>query len=273
MYELKLEEIKKIEFDILQNVANFCEENNIRYYLAYGTLLGAVRHKGFIPWDDDIDIVMPRPDYIKFIQLYSLKKNCDFYVLSTTETNPNHMYTFAKVFDIRTDKIEKGIIYKENSLRGLDIDIFPIDGLPDNIKCYNRFKLHQKKLFSAFLISRIKFVKSNSVIKNILKYMGLTLFHIIGTTTFIKLINKRAMKFNFDDSKYIGCNVSFFSINRERFLKYDFAKPIKMQFEGASFFVPSSYHEYLSVLYGDNYMQLPSKDKQETHHLYQAYWR
>ena len=94
---LTLAEMQDLEYDILCIVADFCEQNGIRYGLAGGTLLGAVRHGGFIPWDDDIDIVMPRPDYERFIREY--KSNNPYYTLTSIQNNQHHLYTFAKIFD------------------------------------------------------------------------------------------------------------------------------------------------------------------------------
>lgn len=272
MNKLSLAEMKKIEFDILKNVAEFCEKNNIKYYLTYGTLLGAIRHQGFIPWDDDIDIAMPRPDYIKFNQLYPVKNKCNYYVLSSIITNSKHLYTFAKVFDIRTDKIEEGLNYDEDSMRGIDIDIFPLDGVPEDVQKCLAFKKTQKKLFRCFLYSRMPFQKSKSIVKTFLKYSILGILHAFGTSRFNKLINKRAMKYSFDTSEYIGSNINFFMKNKEHFKKSGFMKSIKVIFEGQEFNAPSDYDKYLTGLYGD-YMQLPPKEEQTTHHIYKVWWK
>ena len=100
MKKIETEEMKKLELDMLIDVAKFCDENDIRYYLSGGTLLGAVRHKGFIPWDDDIDISMPRPDYLKFVSTYN--GSSEFYQVQSIENNDKYWRTFAKVFDTRT---------------------------------------------------------------------------------------------------------------------------------------------------------------------------
>ena len=94
------DEMKHIQLDILKNVAKFCDENRIRYYLGFGTMLGAVRHKGFIPWDDDIDILMPRPDYLRFVKVFN--KSNDRYEVKSIEIDEAYWNTFAKVFDLQT---------------------------------------------------------------------------------------------------------------------------------------------------------------------------
>ena len=116
------DDIKRISLDILIDVASFCERNNIRYYLACGTLLGAVRHKGFIPWDDDVDIMMPRPDFIRFMDLYESDRFKGYW--------PSEgRYYYGKVYDPKTIKYEKGYDYKKYQPLGVDVDIFPLDGM------------------------------------------------------------------------------------------------------------------------------------------------
>ena len=127
MKRLDINEIKQIELDILVNIAKFCDEYGLRYYLAGGTLLGAIRHKGFIPWDDDIDIIMPREDYIKFFKTY--KSDCGFYKADSILNNADYWLQTGKVFDLRTIVINNNEKYQFN----IWIDVFPTDGVPKNI--------------------------------------------------------------------------------------------------------------------------------------------
>ena len=124
---MSLEEHKKVQVDILVSFAKFCEENNLRYFMAYGTLLGAIRHKGFIPWDDDIDVWMPREDYNILIETFKSKNN--YQLIDPRGKMARHPY--VKIIDINTIKIEKLVDYREGNL-GVDIDVFPLDGQPDN---------------------------------------------------------------------------------------------------------------------------------------------
>jgi len=269
--ELSLEEIKKIELDILKDIHQVCENNGLRYYLAGGTLLGAIRHKGFIPWDDDIDIIMPRPDYMKFIKIYE-NEGDKKYKLISPYNNKNHLYTFTKVFDTRTVKIENGIDYDSDNIGGIEVDIFPSDGLPDNIKKSNNYFFRQKILFNFYTFSVLKYRKGKNVIKNIIKNTIISICKLFGKNRFIELINNMAMKYDFNNSKYIAVSVTPYYGKKERLEKDRFINPIKVEFEGYLFNAPENYDQYLSNLYGE-YMKLPPEEKRITHHNYKAYWK
>lgn len=230
MREIDCETLKKIELNILKDVAAFCEKEGLRYYLCGGTLLGCIRHQGFIPWDDDIDIIMPRPDYMKFVKLYNDRES--IYKVNSLETDPNWYSAFAEVEDTRTLKIYTG--FNINNNHGVNIDIFPTDGSPDGIIQLARF---------------------------ICSFIDLN-----------KIVEKRAMKYNVDQSKYIGCSTFPHYSYKECVTGKPFLRTVKRKFEDSYFCTPDNYDEYLSNLYGD-YMKLPSKDKQVTHHDFIAYWR
>ena len=127
---INLEELKKIQFDILKKVAAFCEKNKIKYYLGYGTLLGAVRHKGYIPWDDDIDIIMPRPDYLRFIEIFNKSTPSPELKVLSHYIDKNHPYPFIKLINTKTKQVSHSSIKYD---MGVCIDIFPLDGLPKSI--------------------------------------------------------------------------------------------------------------------------------------------
>ena len=131
-------EIKSLQMEILCSIHNFCVNNNIRYSLAYGTLLGAIRHKGYIPWDDDVDILMPRPDYEKFLKLYpGYNKN---HTVQTYINDDSYYLAFAKVYDNRTELI----VFPTRT--GVFVDIFPVDGLPDSVELSRRYYKDKLKL-------------------------------------------------------------------------------------------------------------------------------
>ena len=134
------EEYKQIVLDILLRIDHLCKHNNLRYMISYGTLLGAVRHQGFIPWDDDIDIVMPRKDYDLLCKVVN-KSDCNLRFLCP-ETSEDTIYPYGKICDIRTKLKESNFIEVEGY--GAYVDVFPLDYLPDSDK--EEMKLYKKSI-------------------------------------------------------------------------------------------------------------------------------
>ena len=283
MRELTAEELKMVELDILKNVASFCDKNNIRYSLGGGTLLGAIRHKGFIPWDDDIDIMMPRPDYIKFLNTYN--QSTEKYVVKAIENDAQYWRTFAKVFDNRTVLIEDTIRIPTPG-NGVFVDVFPVDGLPCakwkqqilfKVQEFLNFLYHgsawnyTKSLKYADSKSSLASVKGN--LRTILKFIAITLLYPLPTHKLIRLINWNASRTQYDYAKEVAAIVDcHYGGSREKMIKADFEIQIPVIFEGETFWAMGAYKEYLTNMYGD-YMQPPPKEKQVTHHDFTAYWK
>lgn len=268
MVELSLNEIQKIELNMLCWFHKICEEHNWRYSLGGGTLLGAIRHKGFIPWDDDVDVMMPRPDYDLFSE-YCTNNNIPFIFLSY-KTVKEYDGLFAKIWDPGT------IIIEETSSRkydlGVYIDIFPIDGLGNSekeaIKIYNKTELKRELLVAS---SWKKYFRS--------KTHGIMIEPIrLGMFIFSRLINKRKLikeidfinlSYSFEECSYAGCVCGSYR-KQEIMPKSTFDNYIYVTFEGELLKAIKYYHEYLEKHYG-NYMQLPPESKQVTHHSYKAF--
>ena len=143
MQEITFEERKKVQLEMLIEIDKFCRANNIRYTLAYGTLIGAIRHKGFIPWDDDVDIMMPLPDMLRFKEIFKSKTMC----YCDVDTSDKYPYAFSRIADTRT--------YSKDGMKstgyGICIDLYPVLGLPKSIDGINNFFNEAGKLLSSRL--------------------------------------------------------------------------------------------------------------------------
>lgn len=263
MIELEINEVRKIQFKLLIEFVEFCDKHQIRYFLCGGTLLGAVRHKGFIPWDDDIDVMMPRKDYIRFIELYKNNNHCTLLAGTYTKSFP---FPYAKLSDNQT------ILKEESSIEfeiGVNIDIFPIDGMSSD---ENKFKKQLKRInfyrfFWQHKASKLNITKEvSSFPKKILKKIVISL---LTYGFLIKRINRIAMSFDFDKSDYSGILVWGYGV-KERCRKIVFKNDLKIEFEGQFFNAPGGYKEYLQNVYGD-FMKLPDINKRISHHSFKAY--
>ena len=282
MRQVSEKELKEIELNILKVVADFCENNNIRYYLCGGTLLGAIRHKGFIPWDDDIDIMMPRPDYIRFHELFNNKDN-ERYKVNSILNNPNWITTFAEVEDTKTVKEYKD--FNAEYVGGISIDIFPTDGSPANyllrraywevmnfierIAILSHQKFHVSKHFSD---QDSGYTGLKTVIRTAIKFLSIPLARLTLPLKLDLLVNKIGARFDVDKCTYIGAVTFPHYGYKECVQSKPFLKMKKRVFEGYMFNTPDGFEEYLCNLYGD-YMKMPSEEKRVSHHNFEVYWK
>ena len=246
---LSLDNIKLIEIEILDHVVSVCNQYKLRYYIMYGTLIGAVRHKGFIPWDDDIDIVMPRKDYEQLTSIFSQTKGQRYILLN--DNTKGYTLPFAKVVDTKTQILEETLDDFENN--GIWIDIFPYDGIQN--------KFHYK---TCYLLNKCR---AASIYKHFPKgrggsYWEWKLCRIIGYRFFAKLYNKICTKYDYETSDEVG----FMGSLKGHFSRDIMNEKTLLEFEGKKYCAPKNYDYILSFIYGD-YMTLPPENERITHHI------
>ena len=273
MREIDLEERKKLQLEMMDEVDSFCRKNNLSYYLAFGTLIGAIRHKGFIPWDDDMDIMMLRDDYNKFATLFPQEGNYRFLFPGLIN---NYPYAFGKIIDIRTVKNEP--IRSKYQVIGLDIDVFPIDNYPDDHTVAEKWCEEISRTQRLLNKQLARFSKGRNIVRTIVKN---TIIAFLNTLDYLGIftVNKTVLKldnlsrkYNTKDVNYCGISsISTYGV-RKRNRKQIFDSAIEVDFEGRKYFAPSGYDEYLKDTYGD-YMQLPPLEKRKTHHVNRVYWK
>ena len=257
-----LDESKKIQLEILDEIDSFCSSAGLRYSLAYGSLLGAVRHHGYIPWDDDIDIFMPRPDYEMFLKSFRSEKN----IVLDLNTSNECIENFAKVCRKHTfmRDLELG-----RELWGINVDIFPIDGIPgeDSKKYYDR--MAELYSWAPRLCPFYKVVGSGKA-KWFLKYIIKRLrFPHKGNCADIKReIRNKLLAQPFSSSPLAG---AYFVYGFREFMPREwFEEYTTLEFEGKKYSVISNYDGYLKSVFG-NYMELPPVEQRVTHHLYDSF--
>lgn len=261
----KIDELQKIEMGILDYLDEECKKNNLRYFLAYGTMLGAVRHHNFIPWDDDVDIFMPRKDYDRLVNILSGNHN-GRYQLVTFNNKKDYHRPFIKIIDTKTYAIERTDYVVEY---GLWIDIFPLD-VVGNTK-------------EEAIVMREKIVNScGRVVSSGMPLSGLTTYKKCGRVVWNVLFSILGKQRSFDhyvdevrnkdflDNKFIA-SIFGDSKNKEIFESEWFQDSVLLNFGEKKYPVPKGYHEFLTHYYGD-YMTLPSEEDR-IHHAIEAYWR
>ena len=265
MEMLSLPELKKIEFDLLKYFDAFCRKHKIKYFLSNGTLLGAVKYKGFIPWDDDIDVFVPREDYDKLISLF---EDDDKFQLMSFERVPSYLFPFAKLCDRTTLKEEVGV---DNGVKlGVNMDVFPLDMWENDIDAAKKEVKRIRRSIFCLTMAKLKKSDSKNVLKRFAKRLIMICSKIIGGRRFVKSIDKASRKTRAEKSNYVGCKSWCIYGEREIVPAHVFNSVIDVEFEGGVFPAPVGYDVYLKSLYGD-YKKDPPPEKQKTHHGYTAY--
>ncbi len=259
MKEVETNDIRTLQlrlFKIFLEFEKVCLKHNLRFYLIAGTLLGAIRHKGFIPWDDDIDVAMPRRDYEKLLQNAG-EWFSDPYELDCRERNNLYPWRFAKVHDISTTcYANRG----PNYIGGVYIDIFPYDGLPDG---KTRQKLH---LWRHRMVDKLFYFSFRDPFKRgrkVSSYLLLILQKILSPDYIYNMQKRISTKYDFETSKYItDHDCGYRGILKKKALGN---VPAKVIFEGHETYGIADWDYFLTTLYGD-YMKLPPLEKRKSHH-------
>ena len=270
MRKLNAEEIKKCSFEVLCELKNVFDKYELTYSLSGGTLLGAIRHNGFIPWDDDIDIMMPREDYNKFIKIFK-RNEMPFNLLSQEILGSRYCYAFAKACNKKTLLIEEETM---NDVKlGVYVDIFPIDGMGNNMTVAKVRNVFFQLLRGIRLSSSWKKYRKSKIRKwyyEPLRYVCYLVSRIISAKELDVLIQKHTLKYDFLQSNFAGRIVGDYG-KKEIMEKSIFESFIKHKFEDQEFSVIEKHDVFLKSIYG-NYMDLPPVEKRTTHHTFTAYY-
>lgn len=248
--------------EMLKWFHQLCEKNDIRYFVLGGTMLGAARHKGFIPWDDDIDVGLPRKDYEKLARLMA---NDDFlpYILETPYSKAkDYCFSYSKIYDTRTTLVENR---RTEVVRGVFIDVFPLDGLGESYEeCETNYAPINKK-YDLLLTTVGGIRKGRSWYKNLAVIAARCVPHCLldGKKLMIQL-DKMCAKIDYDTSAWICNDMGAWRL-KEAVPRSIMGKPTKYQFEDTFVYGAEDFDGYLTHLYGD-WRRLPPKEKQITHH-------
>lgn len=268
MIELTAQEKLEQMLNMMDDIDRVCKIHKLKYFIAYGTLIGAIRHNGIIPWDDDIDIQMPRDDYEKFISIYS--KEGRYQITSPKSSDP--LYYYAKVYNADTLKLESGVSYRKRKPLGIDIDIFPLDNYcgvrPKGNRMPNKRSLQLLYYLRMYAIDDITSKKSRKY--PLLSYLLGVVSHIIGNKAIIGIFEQIAKFGNKSQSDYYTVYSGMTNISI--FQKTDFESCLNIPFENRFYNVPVGYDNILRSSYGD-YMALPPKEKRVSHHLNKVFWK
>ncbi|MCH5203692.1 MAG: LicD family protein [Oscillospiraceae bacterium] len=263
---LSPQEIKNIEFELLKKFISFCDKYDLHYALTYGTLLGAVRHEGFIPWDDDIDVMMPREDYQKLIKACFEKCPIEGCELLGRDNTEGYFYPFLKLCD--TNTIAK--MDDNHTVHGIWIDIFPVDRVPDDEKKARKLHKHIRFCKNMVISYTTNFKAKHKNWKMIPKFFYKALAKMIGINKLVDHIENESQKFADADTHRVAI-VNWQSSVGGNMDEKDFRAPEKVMFNGVEMNAPRNYDGYLRSIYGD-YMSMPPKSKRAAHNV-DAYYK
>lgn len=255
-----IREIQQMELGIMEYIHETCRKIGVKYFLAYGSLIGAVRHKGFIPWDDDMDICMLREDYEK-LQDYLIANPDERYEVMSYKNNLNYVYPFMKVQDNHTYLLEEDVRIDSNM--GIYVDIFPVDGYENDANFKNKMtKLIKKRQLSCYTFKGI--TNTKSVLNSLIRYISVIIFYFTNTNKYVAQIEELAKSRKVSDYEEVDYLI-YKDMNKPVWRREWLEQVTTGTFEGKKFTIPKKYHEILTSDYGD-YMQLPPVEQRLSHH-------
>lgn len=263
--KMSFRETQLATLELLKKIDKICQELDIQYFIMFGTLIGAIRHKGYIPWDDDIDIGIKAKDYKKFVEYFVKNKDkCAPLEIHNQKTNKDCFYNISRVVDNTYHLEFENMKYTS----GTFVDVYPLEGLgkeSDLEYWKKRFKKYLILQRGVYLNCAPSIWFGKTKLKRILNLPYMLFARLVGKQFFINRFNKHK-RFSWEDSEYIGTPCWI----RDIFKKEDFDEAIRAPFEDTEVWIPKNYDSILRMAYGD-YMKLPPEDKRVPHHDYSAY--
>lgn len=264
----KTKDIQKLLLKLLKEFHDICEKHNLYYVVFGGTMLGAVRHHGMIPWDDDVDVCMPRRDYEKFCKIIDSQYSEKFIVKNYPQDN--YIYDYAKFCLNDSCLIETEIRTSLSKLK-LYIDVFPVDGYPPRDEGKEHFdKLrfyHKARCYACYrAIASKTWWKKPYVIIRYLTYLP---YRVIGYRRFQKKLVEERQRYKLEDSEFVSMQGAGWNEKGKLSKKIFFDRKL-YEFDGLKVWGIADYDEHLKRLYGD-YMTPPPKEKQVSNHTYKLY--
>lgn len=263
---LSVKECQDLELDIMHKFHLFCEKHDLKYIMVYGTLLGAVRHKGFVPWDNDIDIAMPRPYFEKFLEIAKTEPVAEHLYCAHYRTDPKYHYQVVRLCDDRT-KVYAPYIREQPEKMGVWIDIFVIDGVWDH-KFLHPIQ-HMKLRFNQFAQRGDLYgMPGTKGLKNKIKYLLHILFPC-KNNQHEYAIDRETQKCSYETHDKVGIAIQrfpLFSFNKEDLEN----NRVLMPFEQYAFYGPKEWDKFLTFTFGD-YMTPPPEEKRQTHDINAEY--
>lgn len=264
MKPLTIDELHQTQLDMLKTFDAFCASHNLRYFLAYGTLIGAIRHKGFIPWDDDVDVFMLREDFDKFVSFSAVN---DRYKIVTSKNNQEFFHPFIHCNLADTKTVMDEFALERPTGKGVFIDVFPVDNLPNDEKTRKKHVAKCKRLI--YELSFCLYPNASGGLKGFVKRF-LKLF--IRYDSVYKKLNCLALKYANQETVFVGNVVASSSPDKHIFRREYFSKQLDWDFEDCKLKIPVSYDAVLRLIYGD-YMTPPPENKRTASHQVIYYWK
>lgn len=262
MIKMKIEELHKVELDLIQEIIEICQKNEIKYFMIGGSLLGAVRHQGFIPWDDDVDIGMVREDYDRFLKVAPQELSKPYYFLQTEQSDQNYAFGYAKLLDESIYIEEKRNI--NDARKGVFVDIFPFDKVPDG-DVERSIQQSRYKYLNARIILSSNYRLMDTEITTKIRKLQTNQSH--KTEEYKEKRDELARTYNQDDTIEMYKNLSSqYSYEKELVSEKELATVVSVPFENLTVTILSAYDAILSRMYGD-YLQLPPENKQIEKHI------
>ena len=267
--EVPFEQIRDIQLGILDALVKCCEEHGLRYYISGGTLLGAVRHRGYIPWDDDIDVNMPRPDCDRLLKLTGGRID-GRYEIGAFDGPLSHPSPYLRAYDTDFLLRQENAQGQTRAFSNVHIDIFPIEGLPKAKWRSNIYYAVAKCLVNLRIVAYNRIPSGYHGWHRLIRTLVTVPAKLIGWKNWARLVVRHCRKYDYDASEFVGvssCHVHTFT---ERLPRETYGEAEYLEFEGRRLRAPHDWHRYLSRIYGD-YMKLPPAEKQVRRHYYTVF--